>query len=107
MATSRSLGGTLFTTRSPMRISPDVMFSRPAIIRSRVDLPHPDGPTSTTNSPSRISTDTPCRIWVAPNALRTSRHVTLANSHLPLCIVFLALYTGGGAAPQETSPGED
>ena len=51
---SRSFGGTLLTTRSPMRISPEVMFSRPAIIRSRVDLPQPDGPTSTTNSPSPI-----------------------------------------------------
>src|SRR5262245_26447656 len=48
MATSRSFGGTLLTIRSPMRISPPVMFSSPAIIRSSVDLPQPDGPTSTT-----------------------------------------------------------
>ena len=44
MAMSRSLGGTLLTTREPMRISPPVMFSSPAIMRSRVDLPQPDGP---------------------------------------------------------------
>src|SRR5262245_57673827 len=92
MATSRSLGGTLLTTRSPMRISPDVMFSKPAIILSSVDLPQPDGPTNTTNSPSRISTDTPCRTCVAPNALRTSRQVTLAKSHLP-CGYFFAHHT--------------
>ena len=55
MAMSRSFGGTLLTTRSPMRISPAVMFSSPAIMRSSVDLPQPDGPTSTTNSPSSIS----------------------------------------------------
>ena len=36
----------------PMRISPPVMSSSPAIIRSSVDLPQPDGPTKTTNSPS-------------------------------------------------------
>ena len=56
---SRSFGGTLFTTRSPMRISPAVMFSRPAIMRSSVDLPQPEGPTSTTNSPSAIEMSTP------------------------------------------------
>ena len=59
MAMSRSFGGRLLTTRSPMLISPEVMFSSPAIIRSKVDLPQPDGPTSTTNSPSRIETSTP------------------------------------------------
>ena len=29
---------------------PEVIVSRPAIIRSAVVLPHPDGPTKTTNS---------------------------------------------------------
>jgi len=53
---SRSLGGTLLTTRPPIAISPRLISSRPAIIRSNVDLPQPDGPTSTTNSPSWIST---------------------------------------------------
>src|SRR5690606_17785768 len=52
---SRSFGGRWLTTRPPMRISPEVMSSRPAIIRSAVDFPHPDGPTSTMNSPSLIS----------------------------------------------------
>ncbi len=40
---SRSFGGTLFTTRSPMAISPPVMFSSPAIMRRSVDFPQPDG----------------------------------------------------------------
>ena len=35
--------------------SPSVIASSPAIIRSAVVLPHPDGPTKTTNSPSAIS----------------------------------------------------
>ena len=54
MAMSRSLGGRSLTIRSPMRSSPDVIVSSPATIRSAVDLPHPDGPTSTRNSPSSI-----------------------------------------------------
>ena len=80
---SRSFGGTLLTTRSPMRISPPVMFSSPAIMRSSVDLPQPDGPTSTTNSPSSMSTDTPWMTAVEPNALRTSRMTTDAMDFLP------------------------
>ena len=36
-----------------MRISPSLISSRPAIIRSVVDLPQPEGPTSTISSPSR------------------------------------------------------
>src|SRR5215468_5728850 len=54
MATSLTRGDTSLTTRSPNRISPAVISSRPATIRSAVVLPQPDGPTSTTNSPSSI-----------------------------------------------------
>ena len=61
MAMSRSFGGRSFTTRSPIRISPAVMGSRPAIIRSSVDLPQPEGPTRITNSPSAMAMDTP---WI-------------------------------------------
>src|SRR3954453_13750815 len=45
----------LLTTRSPIRMSPSLTSSRPAIMRSAVVLPHPDGPTKTTNSPSWTS----------------------------------------------------
>src|SRR5690349_18816583 len=34
---------------------PEVASSRPAMRRSTVDLPQPDGPSSTMNSPSRMS----------------------------------------------------
>src|SRR6266508_77392 len=54
MAMSRSLGGRSLTTRSPMAISPEVISSRPATMRSVVVLPQPDGPTRTMNSLSRI-----------------------------------------------------
>src|ERR1700730_14666874 len=89
MAMSRAFGGTRLTTRSPMRISPEVMFSSPAIIRSSVDLPHPDGPTSTTNSPSAISTFTSWITWIEPKAFLTLRMVTDAIISSP------ALHEGG------------
>jgi hypothetical protein len=52
---SRSREGTKLTTRSPIRTVPPEIDSRPATIRSAVVLPHPDGPTRTTNSPSSIA----------------------------------------------------
>ena len=36
-----------------------VMVSSPAIMRSSVDLPQPDGPSSTVNEPSGMASDTP------------------------------------------------
>src|SRR4051812_24770092 len=79
---SRSFGCTLLTTRSPIEIVPEVMFSSPASILSRVDLPQPDGPTRTTNAPSSIGTVTPCRTSKPPNDLRTSLICTDAI-HIP------------------------
>ena len=55
MAMSRSFGALLFTTLPPMRSSPSVMSSSPAIMLSVVDFPQPDGPTRITNSPSAMS----------------------------------------------------
>ena len=43
----------------PMAIVPSLMASSPAIMRSRLDLPQPLGPTSTTNSPSATARSTP------------------------------------------------
>jgi hypothetical protein len=51
---SRSFGALSLTTSPPMRSSPSVMSSSPAIIRSAVDFPQPDGPTRIMNSPSPI-----------------------------------------------------
>src|SRR5664279_3028298 len=73
---SRSLGWTLLTTRSPIEIVPEVMFSSPASIRNNVDLPQPEGPTRTTKAPSSIGIDTPCRTSKPPNDFRTSRICT-------------------------------
>src|ERR1700676_219633 len=82
MAMSRSLGWTLLTTRSPIEIVREVMFSTPASIRSKVDLPQPEGPTRTTNSPSSIGIDTPCKTSKLPNDFRTSRICT-DDIHFP------------------------
>jgi hypothetical protein len=55
MAMSRCAAGTPLTRLSPISSSPLVIGSRPAMMRSNVDLPQPDGPTNTTNSWSAIS----------------------------------------------------
>src|SRR5690554_4134573 len=55
MATLRSFGGRSFTTRSPMMMRPSEISSRPATMRMAVDLPQPDGPTTTRNSSLSIS----------------------------------------------------
>ena len=47
-------------------MSPEEIPSKPAIILKRVDLPHPEGPTRTTNSPSSISTSNPWITSVLP-----------------------------------------
>ncbi len=60
MAMSRSFGATSLTTRSPIFSVPALMSSSPAIMRNRVDLPQPDGPTSTISSPSATSKLAPC-----------------------------------------------
>ncbi len=59
MAMSRSAGSTSLTTRPPIEQVPDEIVSRPATMRSKVDLPQPDGPTSTVKEPSGMSIDTP------------------------------------------------
>jgi hypothetical protein len=55
IAMSRSLDGTPTMSLPPISMLPSSMSSSPASIRSAVLLPDPDGPTSTTNSPSEMS----------------------------------------------------
>src|SRR5262245_7789211 len=64
MAMSRSFGARSLTTFPPIRSSPALMSSRPAIMFSVVDFPQPDGPTRMTNSPSpmeRLASSTASR----------------------------------------------
>src|SRR5215471_10648526 len=58
MARSRACGGMLLTSVPSIRMRPLVGTSRPAINRSTVLLPLPDGPTSTSNSPCATSRST-------------------------------------------------
>ena len=51
----RAAGGRCVTSRPPMRMVPAVGVSSPAIRRSVVDLPQPDGPSSTTKEPGSAS----------------------------------------------------
>src|SRR5437868_4014757 len=78
MAMSRSIGARLFTTLPSMLISPELISSRPATMRSVVVLPQPEGPTSTTNSRSRISRFTSLTACVPSNFLLRSLSLTCA-----------------------------
>src|SRR5262245_14738293 len=71
MAMSRSLGARSLTRLPSILISPPLTSSSPAIILSSVDLPQPEGPTSTMNSPSLISRSTPCRTCTLPKLFWT------------------------------------
>src|SRR3954468_22378101 len=75
---SRSIGGKSLTTFSSIEICPPVMLSSPATMRNVVVLPHPDGPTSTTNSWSRMSRFTSITAWTSSYFLFNSRIATRA-----------------------------
>src|SRR5882724_6234403 len=84
MAMSRSIGASSLTTLPSIEISPELIASSPAIIRSVVVLPQPDGPTNTTNSLSRIwrlTSLTACTL--SKNLLSPLRTTCPIRSHLP------------------------
>src|SRR5271165_1502628 len=54
------------------RISPELIDSRPAMVLSRVDLPQPDGPTSTRKPPLSSVRSMPLRISSDPKRLRNA-----------------------------------
>src|SRR5690606_31381894 len=67
----RRLGGKDVTSRPPISTRPSSAVSSPAMTRSSVVFPHPDGPRSTTHSPSLTSSDTPSRARTRPNVFPT------------------------------------
>ena len=79
MAISRSAGGVRLTRLPSIRMSPEVASSRPAMMRSSVDLPQPEGPTKTQNSPSLTSRSTPLMTSSGPKDL-----VTLVRVRWPM-----------------------
>src|SRR4051812_29870521 len=91
---SRSLESRSLITRSSMSISPPLIGSSPASMRSSVDLPQPEGPTSTTNSPSAMSKLMPWMILNLPKFFSTPRKDTDAMRTLSGS----ALHGAGGEA---------
>src|SRR5438309_7193194 len=71
MATPRASGPTLMTDLPSIQTSPWSGSSTPAIRRSRVVLPHPEGPNTTTQSPLPTSSDRPSRTLFLPKDLET------------------------------------
>src|SRR5688500_12623299 len=78
MAMSRSFGCRSFTTRPPIEISPALIGSSPAIMRNRVDLPQPEGPSRTTKLPSSILRSMPWITSRSPKLFLMLRTVTAA-----------------------------
>ena len=66
MPMPRSLGSSQVTFLPLMKTCPSVMSSSPAMQLSRVDLPQPDGPSRTMNSPSRTEMFILSRMFSAP-----------------------------------------
>src|SRR5437763_824772 len=77
-----------------MRISPAVGSSRPAIMRSSVVLPDPEGPRRTRNSPSRLSRST---LLTAPTLPRLKTFVSLRVCTIAIVHVILSREDGEGS----------
>ncbi len=69
MPKSRRDAGSVEISLSPWKIRPEVWMSSPAIARSSVVLPQPDGPRKQTNSPGKISSEMSLSAANAPNCL--------------------------------------
>jgi len=80
--TLRLLGGVLTTDCPLSRMSPDVGSSKPAIMRMRVVLPHPEGPRIEKNDPLGTLSETPATAVSGPKRLVTSTH-SRSNIHPP------------------------
>src|SRR5919198_4493755 len=79
MAMPRSAAATAFIGLPPISNSPDVITSSPAIMRSSVDLPQPDGPTKTSSSRSSATRETSRTASTLPKNLATFLSSTEAN----------------------------
>src|SRR5215217_1466649 len=91
MATSRSFGESWLTSRPPMRSSPSVMSSSPAIMFKHVDLPEPEGPTRMTNSPSAMS-----RLTSSTAMVPSVKSLVTWSKTMPAMCLLLTLYRAGG-----------
>src|SRR3954467_13633286 len=70
--------------RLPLKlIAPESISQKPAIMRKSVVLPHPDGPSSVKNSPSRISSETSRTARTSPKERLTQSIVTVVIGTIP------------------------
>src|SRR5258708_18983242 len=83
-----------------IRICPPVTSSSPAIRRSSVVLPHPEGPTKTTKEPFSISRFASWMILTGPNDLRTPWSVIWPMMSSP----FADLFDGAERQPANELP---
>ena len=74
-ATNTPAAGSL-TTRPPIVMRPASLCSSPAIIRSVVVLPQPDGPSSVSSSPSATSSETWSTARTVPKCLAIASRMT-------------------------------
>ncbi len=79
----RSLGSSQVTLRSPIQIWPLPTSSSPAIALRSVDLPQPEGPSSTMNSPCSTSRSRPSNTRTLSKATETSRTETALIASQP------------------------
>jgi len=66
MLTSRSVADSAVTSSLSIRMAPSLAASSPAIMRSTVVLPQPDGPSSVVKVPDATAKLTPATAVVAP-----------------------------------------
>src|SRR5205085_9514096 len=71
MPVLRRCGGSVSMRSSPNRTRPASSSQKPATMRKSVVLPHPDGPSSVKNSPSRTAIDTSSTARTVPNVRAT------------------------------------
>src|SRR4051794_12344197 len=100
---SRSFGVRSFTTSPPIDRRPSVMSSSPAIMRSAVDFPQPEGPTRIMNSPSAMS-----RLMLRTASVPSGYRLVTSSSSISAIAVLLAggcgssLYGTGGQAGHDS-----
>src|SRR5215210_6712434 len=93
--TLRLLGATPTAERPSMSISPAVGSSKPAIIRSVVVLPQPDGPSRARNSPGCTSRSMSSTATRSPKRFVTPRSATSGVSPLSMCAGTYRTHSGG------------
>src|SRR5690349_13222225 len=103
MPVARRLGGIVTVDAPSIRMSPPSGSSKPAMQRSAVDLPQPEGPSRQTNSPSATSSDSALTATVVPKRRVRDCRLSVAI----LCSLISGRDAGGEGAAVEHAPCED